>query len=48
MKFAKNTKKGFFKEKIVLYHVIFYQILMLFRFLENFLRSPLKKLTKKK
>ena len=41
MKLAKNLKKDF-KAKTFLYHVIFHQILMLFKVFKNFLHSSLK------
>ena len=41
MKLAKNMKKDF-KAKTFLYHVIFHQILILFKVFKNFLRSSLK------
>ena len=34
MKLAKNKKKGFLSKTGILYNAIFYQILMLFKFLK--------------
>ena len=47
MKLAKNTQKSGFLSKNVFGNIIFYQILVLFKFFENFLCSTLSSLMSK-